>query len=179
MQITVENWTDEVEMVATERNEERKCLKETKWRQHHKQKLGRKHRVRRTIACMRQEICYSSTTVIEEENGKLTLQRSTQKWDTKTGKEIKLDKTDATDCSSTSVGSDPSSFLNVLTPVTDDNFNLCNPSGSSCDLFNYEDDVPGRNGVQAGQQTVFDLMDGKAWVETQKPDDKKSTLSNF
>ena len=130
-------------------------------------------------SCMRQEICYSSKIVIEEEDGKLTLKRSTQKWDTKTGKEIKLDKTDSTDCSSSSVGSDPSSFLNVLTPVTNDNFNLCGLNGSSCDLSRHEDDdVPGPSGVQPGQETVLDLTDGKAWVETKKPDDKISTLSN-
>ena len=131
-------------------------------------------------SCMRQEICYSSKIVIEEEDGKLTLKRSTQKWDTKTGKEIKLDKTDSTDSSSTSVGSDPSSFLNVLTPVTNDNFNLCNPNGSSCDLSRYEDDnVPGPSGVQAGKETVLGLTDDKAWVETKKHEERKSTLSNF
>lgn len=132
-----------------------------------------------------QETCYTSKTVLVEEDGKMTFKRSMQKWDTKTGKEIKLDKNDTNE-SSSSVSTDPSSFLNVLTPFTTDNFNLCNSHGSPCDLSLHEGEVvpgssgcPGPSGVPVMNEMVLDLTDGEAWEDTGKRDNKKSMLSSF
>ena len=126
-----------------------------------------------------QETCYTSKEVIVEEDGKMKMKRSTQKWDTKTGKEIKLDKND-TDESSSSVAPDPSSFLNVLKPFTTDNFNMCNPDGSPRDLSRHVDeDVPGPSGIRVTNEMVLDLTDGNAWEETEKRTEEKSMWSSF
>lgn len=129
-----------------------------------------------------QESCYTDHTEIVEENGKMTLKTSLQKWDLKTGKQIKLDKT-ATDESSSSVSTDfMSSFSNVLTPPTADNFNVCNSDpyqGSSCDLFCPIDDVPGPSGVDVKNEIILDLTEDNDWVDTGKCIKKKSALSKF
>jgi len=129
-----------------------------------------------------QESCYTEHTEIVEEDGQMTFKTSLQKWDLKTGREIKLGKSE-TDESSSSVGTDlMSSFLNVLTPSTADNFNVCNSDpyqGSSCDLFCPEDDVPGPSGVGDRDEVIIDLTEDNDWVNTSKCTKKKSALSNF
>lgn len=125
-----------------------------------------------------QEISYTESEVLVEKDGKMTLKTSRQKWDLKTGKEIKLDK-DETGESSSSLETDPSQFLNVLTPPTTDNFNVCNSDESSCDLFSTEDNVPGTSGVRVTNEMVVDLTDGIPSEETGKSTEKKSALSNF
>ena len=129
-----------------------------------------------------QESCYTDHTEIVEEDGKMTLKTSPQKWDLKTGKEIKLDKGE-TDESSSSVSADfMSSFVNVLTPPTADNFNVCNSDpyqGSSCDLFCPIDDVPGPSGVGVKDEIAINLTDDNDCVDTEKCIKKKSPLLNF
>ena len=128
-----------------------------------------------------QESCYTDHTETVEEDDKMTLKTSLQKWDLKSGKEIKLGK-DETDESS-SFGTDlMSSFLNVLTPPTADNFNVCNPDtylGSSCDLFCPEDDIPGPSGVGIKNEVILDLTEDNDWMDTGRRIEKKSALSNF
>jgi len=68
-----------------------------------------------------QEIGYTESEELVEEDGKLTLKTSHQKWDLTTGKEIKLD-IDETHESSSSFGTDLSQFLNVLNSPNTDNF---------------------------------------------------------
>ncbi len=131
---------------------------------------GKTPRAENKYICV--ESCYTATTVFVEEDGKMVLKRSAQKWDTKTGKEIKLDNNETNE-SSSSVDTDPSSFLSVLTPRTTDNFNLC-------DLFYHEDDdVPGPSSDCVMNEMVLDLTDAKEWEDTGKRAKKKSTLSNF
>ena len=129
-----------------------------------------------------QESCYTDHTEIVEEDGKMTLKTSLQKWNLKTGREIKLGKNE-TDESSSSVGTDlMSSFLNVLTPATVDNFNVCNSDpyqASSCDLFCPIDYVPGPSGVGVKNDVIIDLSEDNDWVDTCKRIKKKSALSNF
>ena len=112
----------------------------------------------------------------------MTLKASLQKWDLKTRKEIKLNK-NKTEESSSSVATDlMSSFLNVLTPSTADNFNVCNPDtylGSSRDLFCPEDDVPEPSGVGVKNEVIMDLTEDDDWVDTGKHVEKKPALSNF
>ena len=129
-----------------------------------------------------QESCYTDLTEIVEEDGKMTFKTSVQKWDLKTGKEIKLSKSETNE-SSSSVGTDPmSSFLNVLTPPTADNFNVCNSDphhGSLGDLFCPEDDIPGPSGVCIKNEVIIDLTEDNGWVDTGKRMEKKSALSKF
>ena len=88
--------------------------------------------------CPYQEIGYTKRMEFVEEDGKMTLKTSCQKWDLTTGKKIKLD-IDETRESSSSLGTDLSQFLNVLNAPATDNFYVCNSDGSSCDLFSNED----------------------------------------
>ena len=129
-----------------------------------------------------QESCYTDHTEIVEEDGKMTWKTSLKKWDLETGREIKLDNNE-TDESSSSVGTDlMSSFLNVLTLPTTDNFNVCNSDpyqGSSCDLFCPIDDVPGPSGVGNKNEVIIDLTEDNDWVDTVKCVKKKSALSKF
>ena len=129
-----------------------------------------------------EESCYTEHTEIVEEGGKVTLKTSLQKWDLKTGREIKLGKNETGE-SSSSIDTDlMSSFLNVLTPATADNFNVCNSDpcqGSSCDLFCPVDDVPGPSGVGVKNEVIIDLPEDNDWVDTSKCMKKKSALSNF
>ena len=129
-----------------------------------------------------QESCYTDHTEIVEEDGKMTLKTSLQKWDLKTGKEIKLDKNEPEESSSSVNKELMSSFLNVLTPPTADNFNVCNSDpyqGSSCDLFCPIDDVPGPSGVGVKDEIIIDLTEDNDWVDTGKCIKKKSALSKF
>jgi len=61
-----------------------------------------------------------------EEDGKMSLKTSRQKWDLTTGKQIKLNRGESLE-SSSSVDTDLSQFLNDLNSPTTDNFNM------SCD----------------------------------------------
>lgn len=108
----------------------------------------------------------------------MTLKTSRQKWDHKTGKEVKLDIDDTRE-SSWSLGTDLSQFLNVLNSPTTDDFNVCNSDGSSCDLFSNEDNVPGTSGVRVINEMVVDLTEANTSEETWKRTEKKSALSNF
>ena len=129
-----------------------------------------------------QESCYTDHTEIVEEDGEMTLKTSRQKWDLKTGKEIKLDKNEIEE-SSSSVGTDlMSSFVNVLTPPTADNFIVCNSDPyqvSSCDLFCPIDDAPGPSGVGDKNEIIMDVTGDNDWVNTGKCIKKKSALSKF
>lgn len=125
-----------------------------------------------------QEISYTTSENLVEEDGKMTLKTSRQKWDHETGKEVKLDIDDTRE-SSWSLGTDLSQFLNVLNSPTTDDFNVCNPDGSSCDLFSNEDNVPGASGVRVTNEMVVDLTEANNSEETWKRTEKKSALSNF
>ena len=129
-----------------------------------------------------QESCYTDHTEIVEEDGQITLKTSRQKWDLKTGQEIKHDKNE-TQQSSSSVSTDfMSSFVNVLTPPTADNFNVCISDPyqvSSCDLFCPIDDAPGPSGVGAKNEIIINLTEDNDWVDTGKCIKKKSALSKF
>ena len=125
-----------------------------------------------------QEISYTESENLVEEDGKTTLKTSRQKWDLKTGKEIKLD-IDETRESSSSFSADPLQFLNVLNSPATDSFNVCNSDGSSCDLFSSMDNVPGTSGVRVTKEMVVDLTEGDTWKESGKKTEKKSALSNF
>lgn len=125
-----------------------------------------------------QEISYTASENLVEEDGKMTLKTSRQKWDHKTGKEVKLDIDDTRE-SSWSLGTDLSQFLNVLNSPTTDDFNVCNSDGSSCDLFSNEDNVPGTSGVRVTNEMVVDLTEANTSEETWKRTEKKSALSNF
>ena len=125
-----------------------------------------------------QEISYTESENLVEEDGKMTLKTSRQKWDLKTGKQIKLNMDETHDFSS-SFGTDLSQFLNVLNPPTADNFNMCNSGGSSRDLFSKEDTVPGASGVPVRNETVMDLTEANTLQESGKRTKKKSALSNF
>ena len=126
-----------------------------------------------------QEIGYTESEELVEEDGKMTLKTLRQKWDLTTGKEIKLD-IDETHESSSSFGTDLSQFLNVLNSPNADNFNVCNSDGSSCDLFSIEDNVPaGARGDHVTNETVVDLTEGNTSEKTGKRTWKKSALSNF
>ena len=124
-----------------------------------------------------QEIGYTKRMEPVEEDGKMKLKTSFQKWDLTTGKRIKLD-VDETHESSSSFGTDPSQFLNVLNAPTTDNFNVCDSDGSSCDLFSIED-VPGAGDVCITNEMVVDLTETSISEETGKRTEKKSALSNF
>ena len=129
-----------------------------------------------------QESCYTDHTEIVEEDGKMTLKISRQKWDLKTGKEIKLDKNETQESSSSVSTNLMLSFVNVLTPPTADNFNVCNSDPyqvSSCDLFCPIDDAPGPSGVGVKNEIIIDLTKDNDWVDTGKCIKKKSSLSKF
>ena len=125
-----------------------------------------------------QEIGYTELEKLVEEDGKMTLKTSRQKWDLNTGEEIKLD-IDETRESSSSFGTDLSQFLNVLSIPTTDNFNVCNSDGSSCDLFSNEDNVPGASGFPVINEMFVDLRDDNTTEEIGKKTVKKSLFSNF
>ena len=126
-----------------------------------------------------QEISYTESESLVEENGKMTLKTSRQKWDLKTGQEIKLD-VDETRESSSSFSTDLSAqFLNVLNSPATDSFKMCNSEGSSCDLFSSMDNVPGTSGVRFTNEMVVDLTEGNASEESGKKSEKKSALCNF
>ena len=125
-----------------------------------------------------QEISYTESENLVEEDGKMTLKTSRQKWDLKTGKEIKL-HIDETRESSSSFSTDLSQFLNVLNSPATDNFNICNSDGSSCDLFSTKDNVPGTSGVRVSNEMVLDLTEGNSSEKSGKKTEKKSALSNF
>ena len=81
---------------------------------------------------------------------------------------------------SSSLGTDLSSFLNVLPPPTPDNFNVCNTDKPSGDQPISDEDVPNTN--ERGcvlNQVALNLTEGNAWEETDKGTNKKSALSNF
>lgn len=84
---------------------------------------------------------------------------------------------------SSTVGTDlMSSFVDVLTSPTADNFNECNSDtyqGSSCDLFCPEDDIPGPSGVGVKNEVIMDLTGENDWLDASKGTKKKSALSNF
>ena len=122
-----------------------------------------------------QEISYTESENIVEEDGKMTLKTSRQKWDLTTGKQIKLDIGETRRSSS----SFETQFLNVLNSPTADNFNVCNSDGSSRDLFLNEDNVPGASGVHVTNEMVQDLTEPNPFEETGKKIKKKSALSNF
>jgi len=129
--------------------------------------------------CPCQEIGYTKRMELVEEDGKMTLKTSCQKWDLTTGKQIKLD-IDETRESSSSLGTDLSQFLNVLNPPATDNFNVSvNSDGSSCELFSNEDNVPGASDVCITNEMVVDLRESRTSEETRKRTEKKSVLSNF
>ena len=124
-----------------------------------KARAGNKHRC--------QEISYIESENLVEESGKMTLKTSRQKWDFKTGKEIKLDIDETRECSS-SFSTDLSQFLNVLNSPATDNFNICNSEGSSCDLFSTKDYVPGTSGVCVTNEMVVDLTEDNTLEESGK-----------
>ena len=113
-----------------------------------------------------QEISYNESENLVEEDGKMTLKTSRQKWDLKTGKEIKLDIDETRESSSFST--DLSQFLNVLNSPATDNFNICNSEGSSCDLFSTKDYVPGTSGVCVTNEMVVDLTEDNTLEESEK-----------
>ena len=125
-----------------------------------------------------QEISYTESENLVQEDGKITLKTSRQKWDLKTGKEIKLDIDESRE-SSSSFSTDLSQFLNVSNSPATDNFNMCDSDGSSCDLFSTKDYVPGTSGVRVTNEMVVDLTEGNSSEESGKKTEKKSALSNF
>ena len=128
--------------------------------------------------CPYQEIGYTRRMELAEEDGKMTLKTSCQKWDLTTGKQIKLDIHETRE-SSSSLGTDLSQFLNVLNAPTMDNFNVCNSDGSPCELFSNEDNVPRASDVCITNEVVVDLRESSTSEETRKRNEKKSILSNF
>ena len=83
-------------------------------------------------------------------------------------------------CISSSLGTDLSSFLNVLPPPTPDNFNVCNTDEPCGDQPISDEDVLNTN--EDGcvlNQVALNLTEGNAWEETDKGANKKSALSNF
>ncbi len=95
-----------------------------------------------------------------------------QKWNTKTGKEIKSDTTP-----SSSPDKCPALFLNELAPPTSVNFDGKQSYGQSCDPALVLEDTPG-SGVPTYHVTL-NVAAANAWEETKNRTTVKSTVINF
>ena len=114
-----------------------------------------------------------------EEGGKVTMGRS-ERWNTKTGKQIRTEEKQTQPSSSYSF---MDMFLNDLTPPSVDNFQTCLSNGLPCDPFFVElkvddvNDVPSTSGGIS--HVTLNLRKGEAWAEEVKLTDKKSKLTKF
>jgi len=116
--------------------------------------------------CPSQEIGNTKRMELAEEDGKMTLKTSRQELDLTTGKQIKLDRDETHECSS-SFGTDLSQFLTM------DNLSVCDSDGSSCALFSLDEDNV--SDVCNTNEVVVKLRE----ANTSGEPEKKSVLSKF